>query len=832
MKLFQKKLLIAVAPLLIAGFGITAGTDIALAQEAAEESMALEEVIVTARKMEESLQEVPLAITAIGANLIDDLGIRNLADISNITAGLSFESKWGRGDNRPVIRGQGTINGDSGVSYFIDGVYISGSIDDYDINDAERIEVVKGPQSALYGRNTYAGAINIITKSPGDEMSGRASVLVAEDDEYEISATLRGPMTENLSGGITGRYYERGGPFTNMFDGSEIGERESSSVSGVLDYDRDRLNIRFRAYLGRTRDGQGANTVTRTADNNCFFDNGSLYQGQGRYFCGTIVAPPTNTDWSLQVPDARLAIDTLQTSLSINYEINDMWDFTSITGYNERDESLVTDGDYLDSRFQVSNFTPNGFPFAGFEDGPPFLYGYAHDMTDFTFANNSDAKDWSQEIRFTFSGDRWNGLIGGYYFDGSDTTRDIRELPPGAQDTADANWFAEFLRMQSVCAANFLCEAMIPFGSSTITVPRNVNSQDIRNYALFGMFAFNFGEAWRLTLEGRWQDEEVKQSVVIQDLGAPVEDSVRDSATFDSFNPRVTLDWRLTDTSMLYLLYAEGNKPGGFNGAVAIKAGLPTYDEEEIKSVEFGSKNVFADGQFMLNFAAYYNEVEGYQLTQLAQSGANTTTALVNAGDADVKGVEVEMQYRPIAVEGLTLTFNYAWNDSEFTRGRDQNQGVLNDAADDNLINCSTGYEFPEMSDQACSTTSNPPVFGSIIGKSIPRSPEHQAFFDAEFRRPFGTGNWDWFIGANYTYEDNKWSQVHNLAGTGSMSLVHARLGFSNENWLLQLFGRNLTGEDAVSGVLRYAEPFAFKRNFQVTPRRDTYWGLRATYNF
>jgi len=811
---------------------LTAGATIGFAQENDEDDLLMEQVTVTARKMEENIQEVPVAITAIGADLIDDLTLRGLADISKITAGLSFESKWGRSDNRPVIRGQGTINGDSGVSYFIDGVYIATSIDDYDINDVERIEVVKGPQSALYGRNTYAGAINIVTKSPGDEMSGRASVLVAEDDEYEISATLRGPMTENLSGGITGRYYERGGPFTNTFDGSDIGEQESSSVSGVLDYDKDRLNVRFRAYFGETEDGQSPIAATRTDDNNCYFDNGSLYGGRGRYFCGTIEAPPIDVDWPVQAPDARSTSDTLQTSLTIDYEMNDTWSFTSVTGYNERDETLVTDGDYLGTSFQIANFTPNGFPFAGFEDGPPWGYGYAPQAIDFTFANSSEAKDFSQEIRFTFSGDRWNGLIGGYYYDGENNTRDIRELPSWGQGIADANFLVEYLRMQQVCAANFFCEYMIPFGDSTIVVPRNQNNQDIRNTALFGMFAFNFAEAWRLTLEGRWQEEKVKQSVVVQNLGEPVSETGSDSATFDSFNPRVTLDWQLAGNSMLYLLYAEGNKPGGFNSVTAIKAGLPTYDEETIKSIEFGSKNVFADGQFIANFAVYYNEIEGYQLTQLAQSGANTTTALVNAGDADVKGLELEMQYRPIAAEGLILTFNYAWNDSEYTKGVDQNQGVLNDVADDGLVNCSTGYQFPEMSDQACSTTDNPPVFGSIVGHSIPRSAERQAFFDAEFRRPFGSGDWDWFIGGNYFYESNKWSQVHNLAGTGSTELVSARFGFSNENWLLQLLGRNLTGEDAVPGVLRYAEPYAYTRNFAVSPRRDTYFGLRATYNF
>jgi outer membrane receptor protein involved in Fe transport len=824
MNYFHKNILSTVTPLLLSTCFLSLGASAVFAQDSDEE-MALEEVVVTARKMSENIQDVPVAITAVSADLIDNLGIRGLADISKITAGLSFESEFGRGANRPVIRGQANILGSSGVSYFIDGVYISGSIDDYDINDVERVEVVKGPQSALYGRNTYSGAINIITKSPGREVSGRAAVKVAEDDEYEIAATLRGPMTEHLSGSITGRYYERGGPFTNTWDNSEIGEQESSSVSGVLAYAKDRLDVRFRAYLGRTEDGQPAIFATRTADNNCYFDQGSIYNGRGRYFCGTVEPGPINMDWPLQAPNARQTTNTVQTSLRFDYEINDNVEFTSITGYNERDDTMVTDGDYLPTRFQVSNFTPNGFPYAGFEDGPPFHYGYVGSMIDFTFANASDQKDWSQEFRVSFTGDKMNGLFGAYYYDSEDTTRDIRELPPWGQDDANANYFAELIRMQGVCAANPFCESMAPFFGPTVSVPRNVNSLDIRNIALYGLIAFDIGEAWGLTVEGRYAEEKVKQNAVVQDLGQPIVDTSTASETFKKFTPRVTLDWAINDASMLYLLYAEGTKPGGFNSVVAIEAGLPTFEEEEVQSIELGSKNAFANGQLVANFAAYFNKVDGYQLSQLAQTETQTTTATVNAGDAEIKGFEAELMFRPVAAEGLTLTLNYAYNDSEFVEGVDQNQGVLDDVADNGLVDCSTGDQFPDV--DGCTSK-----FGSIVGHSIPRSPKNQWYFDVDFTRPFGSGAWDWFIGANYFYESNKWSQVHNLAGTGSTTLVNARLGVRNENWLIQLFGRNLTGEDSAPQVLRYAEPYAFTRNFAVSQRRDTYWGIRASYEF
>ena len=119
-------------------------------------------IIVTARKVSENLQEVPTSVAVVTAESIDNLALISVADISKTTAGLTFDDSLGRDANRPVVRGQANILGASGVAVFIDGIYFSGSIGDYDVDNIERIEVVKGPQSALYGRNTYSGAINII----------------------------------------------------------------------------------------------------------------------------------------------------------------------------------------------------------------------------------------------------------------------------------------------------------------------------------------------------------------------------------------------------------------------------------------------------------------------------------------------------------------------------------------------------------------------------------------------------------------------------------------------------------------------------------------------
>lgn len=784
----------------------------------------VEEVVVTARKVEEGLQDTPVAVTAISAAQMEELGVVSLADISKMTAGLLFDSEFGRGSNRPVIRGQANILNDSGVSYFIDGVYISGSIDDYDLDDVERVEVVKGPQSALYGRNTYSGAINIVTRSPGEEYGGRVKLEYGADEQYQISASISGPLADGVSAGLSFRQYELGSPFTNHFDGSEIGVQESTSISGVLELQpNERLLMRARGYYGKRDDGQPAIAATRYFNNNCYEDNGSLYGGAGRYFCGVVKPLEVNTDYTVQAPNARDEDENIQFSLKLDYQLNDSLTLTSITGFNELDETFVIDGDYLPTSFHVSNFTPNGFPFGGFADGPPFLYGYAGSMTDFTFATGAETQDFSQEVQLSFSADRLQGMIGAYYFDQESTARDIREVSDSQQGIARGNWLAELQRLQGLCAANFLCESMTPFFGPGIVVPRDVNALDIENTAVFGMVTFALAENFRATLEGRYQDEKIKQNAVIQDLGEPVEGQVSSKASFDGFLPRVTLDWRPTEAHLLYLSYAQGTKPGGFNSTVAIEAGIPTFDEEDVDSIEIGLKSTLADGQLVANLAAFRNEVKGYQLTQNVRSGQNTTSATVNAGDADIHGFEAELLARPLAMEGLTVTLNYAWTDSEFQRGFDQNQGVLLDAADDGLINCSTGDQFPEV--DGCTA-----LFGSIKGKRIPRTAEHQLFADVEMRGPVvGYDGWQWFIGANFAYESSKFAQVHNEAETGDTALINARLGFTNDRYALRLWVRNLTGEDTPYNVLRYAEPEAFRRNFAVGARRDTHYGLTFT---
>ncbi len=815
---------VAVLAILALGIGLAPSAP-------AQDGMVLEEIVVSARKREENIQDIPLSVTAITSERIEELNVQGLSELSKITSGLIFDNDFGRSSDRPVIRGQANILGDSGVSYFIDGVYIEGSIADYDLNDVERIEVVKGPQSALYGRNTYSGAINIITKSPGDTPTADLRYMASDDTEQMFSASLRGPISgDTLSGGLTYRNYRLDGPWTNHYDGSDIGLFESESFSGVLHFTPDdRLDIRLRGYVSNRDDGQPPLFSQSSAANNCYEDNGSLYQGLGRYYCGVLEPGQINTDYAVQAPGAGEQTETVQTSLAIRYEVNENWRLTAIAGYNRYEDRQLTDGDYSPTSFQLANFTPFGFAYAGFPN-PPFAYGYSGEMVDFTYSNRTDYEDVSFEARMEFQGERVSGLFGVFGLDTSEDSRDTRELPPGAAGTALAKFSAEVGRMMGVCAANPVCGSMVPFFGPTIVVPRDRNTTDLTNTAIFGQLEFALSDRARATLEARVQSENVAYVGIVQDLGTEADPPVVSEKTFDAFTPRATLQWDVNDNSMLYGVIASGTKPGGFNGTVAIEAGLPSYEEEDALSFELGSKNTLMSGQLIANVAAFANQIEGYQLTRNARSGANTVSAAVNAGDADVRGLEFELMARPQSVEGLTLTLNWAYTDSEFTEGLDQNQGVLLDAADDGLINCSLGYALPDFEGQRCSTVpgdTNPPAFGSIAGKRIPRTAEHQAFADIELRRPLGAGAWEWFAGANVAYETSKFAQVHNLAETGDMTIVNARLGFRNGRYAVNLWGKNLTDENSSPLVLRYADASdSFKRSFVGTLRREAHYGL------
>ena len=161
------------------------------------EELDLEEVMVTARKREENLQEIPLSVTNFSESTLQDYRIFSPEDIAGFTPGFSFVNSFGRQTDRPVIRGMSNILGTPNASFFIDGVFVPSTISSTELQMLERVEVVKGPQAALYGRATFSGAINYVTRRPTDELEGGITVSVAEHDTVNTNAYISGPMVQD-----------------------------------------------------------------------------------------------------------------------------------------------------------------------------------------------------------------------------------------------------------------------------------------------------------------------------------------------------------------------------------------------------------------------------------------------------------------------------------------------------------------------------------------------------------------------------------------------------------------------------------------------------------
>lgn len=786
--------------------------------DAGDEFQAGNLIIVTARKREETLQDVPTTVAVTTAATIDRLALNSLDEIARTTPGLIFDDSQGRDSNRPVIRGQANILGNSGVAFFIDGIYYSGTLADYDVDTIERVEVVKGPQSALYGRNTYSGAINIISKLPTDRFEGKVTADSAENNRYELTAGIRGPIGGGFSFGLNGRFYDFGGEYRNAFDGRKLGQQQSTSGSAVLRYDADGpFTATLRGYYNRTDDGAPALFATSALENNCFFDNGGLYRGGGRYFCGTIEPRQPTTDASRQFVNQGqigLEADTVNASLRLDYELSPSLTLTSLTGYNRRTQTLLQDGDYSAQSFQTvifAAFPLTTLPFPGRNQ----ITGLVNSPFDFSFAQRGKTTDYSQELRLAYSGSRFDVLVGGYYFDQDDDGFDIRVLPADALARANANAAAA---AAARCAALPRCLRPVLLSPTTAAESRNENRFNIRNIAAFGAVTLHVTDRFNIGVEGRYAEERIRQNAVVFNNGTPRPPFTFAERTFSEFTPRVTVDYEVSPRNLLYAIYAEGQKPGGFNGLLAVNAGVPSFDAEDNRSYEVGTKNALLDNRLIANLALFRNEIRGYQLTQNVAIPPNQVSVVTNAGGARVNGLELELVARPD--RHFTFTANYALADSRFTSGFDEQQGVLNDVADDQLVNCSTGDQFPNIA--GCQS-----AFGPIRGQRIPRAPVHQLFADVDYRVPLGVSDWSAFAGGNVTLTSSSFAQVANQAKTGDALVSDLRLGVQNDRYKVMGYVKNLFDEDSVQQVLRYADVNAdLRRNFVAGLRPGRRFGL------
>ncbi|MFQ5635133.1 MAG: TonB-dependent receptor plug domain-containing protein, partial [Gammaproteobacteria bacterium] len=309
----------------------------------AGQAAVLDEIVVTARKKEENRLQVPLSVSAFPAQSIRELGLDGLGDIARFTPGFSFDAAVGRqpASDRPMIRGLTTIiNGianTSAASTFIDGVYFGGSIQSSALYNLERVEVLRGPQSVQYGRGTYAGAVNYVTRRPGDELTGELRVNVAEHDTLDTTGWLGGPLIEGQLGFyVAGGHREYGGEYVNTVDGRKVGGEESDEVTAKLYWTpHSSLDVTWQLAWQSTDDGHYASYLQPSTLNNCCFRTPAAPRAR-EYFDGT--ARPESrvtlaTDLLAAAGGAGTRLDRRRTALDIAWTSSSGYLLESLTAY-------------------------------------------------------------------------------------------------------------------------------------------------------------------------------------------------------------------------------------------------------------------------------------------------------------------------------------------------------------------------------------------------------------------------------------------------------------------------------------------------------------------
>lgn len=760
------------------------------AQEASEETELKQDVIVvSARKKDEGLLEAPVAVSAFSEQAIENLQLESVDDIARFTPGLSFSKAFGRSTERPVIRGQSNVLAgvqfgvESGTAYFIDGIYYSGSIQNLDPNDLQRVEVIKGPQSALYGRNTYAGAINFITKGGTETFEGTGKARIGSNNTKEFSASISGPLFKGLTGRLSFRDYEYGGEYTNAVTNETVGQEATTSIAGVLDWEPiSNFDTRLRVSFTEDRDGVLPLFLQSAAENNCMPGYRSLAYwsrsgstNNNQYYCGVIkpgqVAVNSSSDADgipNVIPGAPLtatfpfmaatyglgdgtAFDGILRDMWVansvsNYRFGDSgWELSLLAGYSKEHNKQGYDSDHSPVNFFLSGPTLEPF-----------------------FANTTrkDIEDYSIEAQLATPQDqRLRGMLGVYMYD--------QILYEGDITFAD------------------------PSGRAADTGKRTV-----RNEAVFGLVEFDFTDRLTATLEGRYAEETKTDRT----------STVTPEVSYSKFTPRLTVDYDLTNGGTVYAVLAQGVKPGGINGAIGEAVGMPTYKQEESDNIELGIKTPLPDmgvGNWNLSLAGYYTEATNVQLTSAvaATSGAINSIA-TNQGAGEIKGIEVDLNgYVNDIVSG---GFTYAWTDAKFTEGCDADEWIMSSGGG-NFTSPSTqsGVDFTSL------FPGSGPASCSIAGRTFPLTSEHQAsvFVRLDFRDagPFGS---DFFISSDLTYESSKFVQIHNTAETGDATLLGARFGFETDKWTLAAYGQNITDEDSIVVATRWLQGPYFSTGF------------------
>ncbi len=585
-------------------FGLLCGVAASIAP-----AHAIDSIVVTATKRAQNLGDVPVAVTALTAEMIEINRIDSVEDIARLATSVNWQGGLTASNATVSIRGFGTnafgIGIESSVSIVQDGVVLSRQNEAFgDLFNLDRIEVLRGPQGTLFGKNSSAGVVHLITKAPSKELEGAADVFYGSYDEVVTRATLSGPLTESgsVAGRVTGFYKKVGGNVFNRFDGETInGIDDSYGIRGKVSFDAsDRLSLLVIADYTKTKTDCCAETVRFLPPGTNVFGDPTLNVNTAM---AGIAVGEENRETSLDAPTFG---DYMGWGISgeANYDF-DGATLTSITAYREWEESTNADID----------FSPHG----------AFLIN----------GGSKEQKTFTQELRLASTTESpFQYVVGLFYFN-NDTTQDFN---------------------RDLFGLSFLEQLL----DSTI---------DVNNYAAFGEVTYDLSTGTRLIAGGRVQREKIEYSATASRFSFDSSTVVGLPTSFAETEvmAKAGIQQDIGENSMAYFTFSQGYKGQALDlttGITDAKAFLQPIAAETVDSYEVGLKADFFDRRLIINAAAFLSNFDNFQ-TQ-AFDDAALTFRILNAGKVRSKGIEIESQLS--VSEELTLTFNTTFQDIEIRK--------------------------------------------------------------------------------------------------------------------------------------------------------------------
>ena len=745
-------------------------------------AMQLEEVVVTAQKREQSANDIGIAINTFTGEQIRELGILSADDIAMYTPGVTVNETAATGVPLYTIRGVGFQDYSTAASSTV-GIYFDEVAMPYTVMtrgllfDTNRVEILKGPQGDLYGRNTTAGQINFISNGPTDTFQAGITGSYGSYSAFDAEGFVSGPISDSTRGRLAFRYVKSNdGWQENTVGNDDLGRDDVMAVRGTIESDlSDTLRMKLIASYVNDESENTANTAYDGADiglgsfiapylplNEYIIPGGENFGETPPWYStgdntkagwsNSYTSPITGRTWNI-----RPQRDNQTTNLALRFD----WDLegmtlTSITGYSDfqREEANDWDG------------------------------GFYNDSSNI---NTTDLQVFSQEVRLSGESDKLNWVAGLYY------------------SYDDMDEYYHYFMPDSVYGRGSIPFGVGLFAPNPILELDTKYQQETESYAVFGHVEYGLTDTLNLVLGARYTDEQrdwtgctyvaddgslgVFLNNVFGLWGSPFErgpgdcGTINDIGGFDpSFNPysdtvdtsrvtgKVGLDWTPADDMLVYASISNGFKSGGFNGANSnTTTQLIPYQEEVLTAYEIGTKATLLDGTMQLNGAVFYYDYQDKQEQDRAVTLVGNISGLTNVDESEITGAELEITWQPVS--GLTLAGNAAWLDSEVVKW----QAV--DVANSSYPNNINYYD--------------------ASGQELAMTPDISYTLFARYEFPIGD-DLVMDVSADYNYTGETTGGPRPEDATEDYGVANARIGIgsSNGDWRVMGWVRNLADED------------------------------------